>query len=765
MTTIQDRIWIPVSAIEDIPIVINNALLVGGWKPGPNNPGQHLLTATDDRKHTEENFVWDMKFQMVLRWAPERRKEFAKALITDKVGTARNPFPNRSCEMQLAKFEDDSYGNTVFIDLSETARQDSSHAIRQRIDLFKEVLVQEALVFLATGHPKPNPKIYPSASFADEEKLAAKGYLADFDDHRRFIVSHIGNRWITIPPREANRHTLVCGPTGTGKSRSIFAPNIIERTNVSMIITEATAGDEAPHLFSATSGWRAANGHTILYFNPDDLASDQLNPLDMIHTDRDARMVCELIMRTTTQKSHKGDQFWDTSERMLLTALLLHVCGHRKQGYAHMGHVVELVNRSEEELRKIAMHSPVQQAYDRFQAFFSRGTDNTRNIVMSCVGQRLDLWNDARTQALTNKTSVDLASLKDSLFTFYLVLSAEKEDFKPLAVLLWHYMLHIISNNRFKHPLALVLDEFANLGYVRGMKEKLTLYRHLDIGISFGVQDVSLVEQVYEKESDIFFSQPATKIYFTPNQLKDAKAISESLGNTTLIDPELQGSSVRYQKIQRPLLTPDEIMNPTINDQLIVFLPSSRPAHISHISWMAYDDYERKYPPLPRNKIEIDEGLKFRYPEDQEEQPPVAPWDPVDKDMADQEKQKRSKEQVVVDSGQERKFQLDEKNRVASEVTDTQREIEQLKYYNTMKAHLAREIKGADMAQSLLKKFEEEHLTLLAKNKGKALSPDEKETEEVAALKIRIMRDVIQDIANKKVQPDVDSDYPLPWNK
>ena len=761
MQNVQDSIWVPIAEVEDVAVVLHTAMLAGGWSPGPSNPTQRLLTGNLQTQIIEENFTWNYKFDLILRWAPQQRNEFTHTLLPSE----SNPRPALTTDDQLENFAPESNGHTIFMQISEKSENRSGEVLQQRLEAFKETLVHESLISLAIGPPKANPKIYPSASFSTIDQVRSKGYLDPYDDERRFIVSKIDDQFLSIPPRQSNRHVLVSGPTGTGKSKSIFAPNIIERSNISMIVTEATAGDETPHLYTSTAGWRAYKGHRIFYFNPEDLTSDQLNPLDMIRTDRDARMVCELIMKTTTQKSHRGDQFWDTSERMLLTALLLHVCGFRREGSAHLRHVVELVNRSEDELRRVAKHTPVQQAYDRFEAFFSRGTENTRNIVLSCLGQRLDLWNDERTHSLTYRTSIDAQLLKDELFTFYLVLSAEKDQVKPLAILVWHYILHLVTNNKFQFPLALILDEFANLGYVRGMKEKLSLFRHLDICVAFGLQDNDQLEIIYEKESSIFFSQPATKLFLTPNDLPKAKPISDMLGVTTLIDPEVQGGSVRYQKVQRPLLSPDQILNPEIANQLIVFLPAARPLHIGHIPWTEYDKFAQDYPLPPREPMELDEGLKLRFTEYQvEEQPQSKPWDPKDPNAANKELDNREQKQVKNDRLQEVEFRNAEKERLLTEDREQQQEIEQLKHYNEAKAHLAKEISGHIEAQKFLENFEAEYRELLASNKGKTLSSEQKENEEVAALKVRIMREIVQDMGANRLPQKPDGDYPLPWH-
>lgn len=748
---ITDKIWLSVSSSYDVDKVLHSAMISAGWQPGNSNIAQKLLTANKQLNISEGDFSFSHRLELKLRWAQQQKSE-----TTEEVLLLAGSIPSTYHYEYLPDSHD---GHVVFLEMEQEKANNEYH-LRELILELKEKLLEENAVFLAVGRPKPDPSIFPSARFATQDELVKAGYLAPCSDPRRFIIAKQNEAFISLPSRESNRHVLICGPTGSGKSRSVLTPNLIERTDVSMIVTEATAGDELPHLYNFTAGYRAGKRHRILYFNPDDLSSDQINPLDMVNTDRDARMVCDLIMKSTTQQSHRGDQFWDMSERMLLTALILHVCGYRKEGAAHLGHIAELVNQSEKDLRKVAWHSPTKQSYERLQAFFSRGTENTRNIVLSCLGQRLDSWNDVRTQALTKRTSFDVQQLKDELFTFYLVLSAEKTENKTLAILIWHFIMHMVSNNRFKHPISLILDEFSNLGYIRGMKEKLSLFRHLDIGVVIGIQDEEQISIVYKEEAPLFFSQPATKLFLTPGKFPDAKRISDALGVTTVTHSEIQGGSVRQSNIQKQLLTAEEIMNPRIENQLITFLPKTRPIQIGHIGWNEYDRFEHDFPPPLRDALEVDEGFVFRYPEDQ---PGFVPFDPMDPGTADEIKGQRDPAQVALDTKQEINFKRDEENRINAELLETQREIKRLEYYNAMKAHLVKEITALDIAQAVLNTFVEEKSAFLASNEGRTLTQEEKESYEMIDLKIRIMTDIVNDFMTNRTPDEPDNNYPLPW--
>jgi type IV secretory pathway TraG/TraD family ATPase VirD4 len=49
-----------------------------------------------------------------------------------------------------------------------------------------------------------------------------------------------------------------------------------------MIVTEATPGYEAGELYKLTSGWRKMAGNSIYCFNPSDMTSNRINPIDRI---------------------------------------------------------------------------------------------------------------------------------------------------------------------------------------------------------------------------------------------------------------------------------------------------------------------------------------------------------------------------------------------------------------------------------------------------------------------------------------------------
>jgi type IV secretory pathway TraG/TraD family ATPase VirD4 len=463
------------------------------------------------------------------------------------------------------------------------------------------------------------------ARWATPAELVEANYIGDVECGKELIVTRGDQFFLRLPEGETLRHALVCGPTGSGKTTGVFIPNLIERVNCSALVTEATGSKGVADLFNKTSGFRASMGHQVYYFNPDSRHSHQINPLDFVDTYREARRVCEIVMQSTTLKTHKGDQSWEMAERMLLTSLILHAVSQKESGNANIGYINGLMNDGIQGLKEVLPESPIMEARVAFNRFMTTATEGYRNLVINGLMSRLDLWNDPPIREVTAKTSVDFEGLKDSLWTIYLAVPADKDEFKPLAALILNYMLGYVLKTQFVHPLMLVLDEFTNYGHIRGMTQKLSLnFRHDRIPAMIGVQNFAQVEDVYDRAAKIILSQPATRVFFKPNDYETAQHISKMLDSMEREKVAVTSSGqLHKEKERKPLLTAGELLNLGVIDEskkvredkphMIVFLPNTRPVNVKALSWVDYEHATNPevYPPVPIPVLEGKEELTW----------------------------------------------------------------------------------------------------------------------------------------------------------
>ena len=461
------------------------------------------------------------------------------------------------------------------------------------------------------------------ARWATAEELVKHGYIGEATEQNCLLITRDKNTgsWFRLSEPDTNRHALVCGPTGSGKTSSIFVPNLIERTDVSAIVTEATGGKGRADLYCRTAGYREKIGkQKIFYFNPDDMTSHRINPLDQVNSYREARRITEIIMQSTTLSSHKGDQTWEMAERLLLTAVILHTVGERddtsisQYGNCNLGYVVKLLNKGAEELGKVLAESYIEEAQESYQGFLNNSSENYRNLVAGGLITRLDLWKDPKVKVLTETTDIDFQSLADELFTWYLSTPADQPELKPLAALIFNIAMKVISNSTFKHRVMLMLDEFTNFGYVRGMPAKLSIIRHDKIPCVLGIQDYIQLKFLYQEEAPLFLSQPGTRIFFRPNDLETAERISKGLGEVREVIRRVESSgAIREEKDKYFLLSLDDLVN-LDRDKLVAFTPSTRPNLAEFLGWEVYAEQtnETTFPPPTRPAHYVNTGLTDR---------------------------------------------------------------------------------------------------------------------------------------------------------
>ncbi len=490
---------------------------------------------------------------------------------------------------------------------------------------------------LANAKPRTT---YGNARWAELEELEKAGYVLDWDDWKGGNQLVLGpwkdGKRLVIPESDTVRHSMVCGPTGCGKSSSLFKPNLFERTQVSAMVTEATPGNNPPDLYTTTSGFRQQQGHQIYYFNPDDMASVRINPLDAVTSISKAQEVADLIIRNTTMtKNTGGDPIWETSERHLLTSLLMHFA---PEG-GSLADARSLIREGSAGIAKVLDASRTDEARREYRAFMNVSTEGFRNGVLSGLLQRLRLWVNPRIVALTSKTDLDLQALPKQLFTFYLAVPAEKEAIKAVAALVFNFIMNQVvlatDPKDMRYPLALFLDEFTNFGMIPGIARSLTLLRHRKTPIMFGCQDYAQLKDVYgENDAKLFFGQPATRVIFRTPDLETAEKVAKALGKATAVDRKLQTScTISEREFAKDLMSAAEVMA-LPKAESIFFTPDTDPVRLQRFSWKDYEEQLSVPPPL-REPLEVDDAL-IKHCAEQETEPH---WE----DLLEAEQQKKGK--------------------------------------------------------------------------------------------------------------------------
>ena len=584
-----------------------------------------------------------------LGWRPVTVNDRLMQIIATQT-KSQNPF-SYEFFATLSWSKSHENGTHLSIEVREERNNWSITHCKSKCAEIKNRIVEASGRLASAIENQPTQTRYGSAKWATHDDILAADYWDNVEDSRRMVVSPgEDDNYVTLTPEDTAMHALVCGPTGSGKTTSIFIPNLIERLESSAIVTEATAGNEPPDLYAKTSGYRAmAGGQKIFYFNPDDMSSDCINPIDSVKSYDDAQNLAKLIVENTTSKNNYGDDIWPKSETNLLTVFIAHAAALGKD----LGFIRAMMREGPDGLVATLKDSPVEAVRQEYQGFHNNSREGFRYGVFASLMQRLALWVSPRIVALTSKTTIDLDELANNLFTFYLAVPARKTHLKPVAALIFNFILQQAEEKSFKYPVFLSLDEFTNFGMIPGIAERLGIIRHKKIGVMLGIQDAMQLERVYGREdSQIMFGQLGCRIFFRPRTIDVAERISRMAGQMTVYERKVSSSGhIQEKESGRPLIDPSEVMS-LPDEKMLVFTPRTSPMLMNRFTWKDYGN-AMSIPGVVKPQVVIDdrlvkeceqakakqpwqiEGEKKRREEMGESEPAISPCDEREKEVED----------------------------------------------------------------------------------------------------------------------------------
>lgn len=589
---------------KDFPILAVNVLDRLGYKVDRASKQLDQILATERLDEQIGQDWWRHEYRVVLRWrVASSGGMLVNIELEERKGGASEIECQRRCDKIMLELQNDA-------DRAEEAKA------------YKE-----------------KSTVYGSASWGTEQDLRAKNYFQKTADPKRFIIGKSASgEYIQVPEFWTHAHAIVCGRTGVGKSRGFFFPQLIERIATSMVVTEATPGYEDGELYKLTSGWRKMAGHKVYCFNPADMSSNRINPIDRIRRAPEqekaavAEKLADLVIMNGESSEGRGDQTWNRSEKLLLIPLLLHAAaGDPRRG--HFGALRWLLAEGPDALTTVLKESPSRIARMEFQGW-SRlaGETNFKYGVFSGLVTKLNPWMTDQMIALTETTDIDLDALASQLFTFYLAVPSRSKDSKLIGSLMMNFLLdHILEiREKMKYPLTMLLDEFTNFGKISGIGDTLSIIRKNKIGLILGFQNYAQLEQVYSKrEAQIIIDMPATQVYFKQKNFQEARDLSEAIGRTTVEEATVGDSGRVQESIEgRHLITPDELIS--LDRQVIVFTADTKPLKLPLTDPLAYE-HALAYDPPQREKHEISEFILNRGQVEEPEPKPQAAKPPEPK--------------------------------------------------------------------------------------------------------------------------------------
>lgn len=641
---------------EQVAEIVRTALSRDLWRIEFANAEKFEIAATLRKDDRVKGVNWTYLFHATIQWIPSEGYEDIISTISIKIKEKNHKWTKEKCASKVEE---------IATEIVEIAKR------YEQLKPFEK-----------------QPTKFGSARWGTAEDIEKAGYRGGAGESDRLVLSPgEDEEYVTLTAEDTVKHCIVCGPTGSGKTSSIFIPNLIDRKDKSALVTEARAGSEPPDLFWKTAHYRqVAGGHKIYHFDPDDLRSNRINPLDAVDSYDDAKALAQLIVDNTTSKNNYGDDVWPKSEVNMLGTLIAHAASKGM----HLGYIRAMLRDGPEGMAQELLESPIEEAREDYRGFLNNTRDGFRYGVVASLITRLGLWTNPRIVALTEVTDIDLDNFLNEKFTFYLSVPAHKGLLKPVAALIFNFLLNKIQEANFYDPPFLCLDEFTNFGMIPDISKKLSIIRHQNISVMLGFQDYKQLEEVYDKTTaETITKNPQTRVFFRPSVLESAEVISKMAGKTTIYERKMTSTGqMNERETARRLIEPEEVLN-LDREKMIVFTPACPPLLLPRFGWEEYQT-ATQFGPVLLPEIQIKEDTirecreaakKVSWQKRLEEKPEPASKGAIKKKSAKKSVEEKADDEPIPERKISTKNKKDEKENIKlvvqpDEVEETEQELD-----------------------------------------------------------------------------------------
>lgn len=398
-------------------------------------------------------------------------------------------------------------------------------------------------------------------------------------------------------------HVLAFAPTRSGKGVGLVIPTLLVWDESAIIY------DIKGENWAKTAGFRSQQGHLCFKFSPvEEHASSRFNPLAEIRlfTPRDvsdAQNIANMIVRTGEDSPQ--ERYWQDAATSITTGLILHVCydAAREKRIACLADLAQVLTRPGMHFRDTlgelmnAQHDPEFRhgwtmptgertmthpvVREKAQEMLDK-EDRDFGGVLSTAKTTLTLYSDplvARNTSASDFSVDDLVNHERPVSLYLVVPPSDKIRLRPLIRLIFTTIVNRLTekmtfegsaHKKNRHRLLFLIDEFPSLNRMEIFADALSYMAGYGLKAYLITQDLRQIVDAYGQQESIV-SNCHVRVAYAPNQIETAELLSRMTGRATIskasyhfsgsrFSPVMQHVNASVDYVERPLMTPDEVM-------------------------------------------------------------------------------------------------------------------------------------------------------------------------------------------------------------
>ena len=387
------------------------------------------------------------------------------------------------------------------------------------------------------------------------------------------------------PKNARNKNVLVVGGSGSGKTRFVLKPNLLQCNSkdfpVSFVVTDpkGTVGVECGKALLKYS-------YKLKFFNTINFSkSMHYNPMAYIHSEKDVLKLVTALMTNTKGEGQGADPFWDKAERLLLVSLIAYLhyeAPVEEQNFATLLEMLNTMQVSEDDetyqnpvdllFEDLGKKKPNSFAVRQYKLYKLAAGKTAKSILISC-GARLAPFDIQELRDLTMYDELQLDTLGDKKTALFLIMSDTDSTFNFLISMVYTQLFNLLCDKaddvyggKLPVHVRCLIDECANIGQIPNLEKLVATIRSREISACLVLQARSQLKAIYKDNADTIVGNMDSQIFLGGSEPTTLKDLSEMLGKETIDafnTSDTRGNSPSYgttfQKMGHELLSRDEL--------------------------------------------------------------------------------------------------------------------------------------------------------------------------------------------------------------